>query len=120
METAIKASNRIPEWVQRLVGLRWYQWLGWFVELGLIATFVVVTQTQFAEEEPRAGWIMSVLTVLFCGPGIWLLLGYKHVPGKFSKYDIGAIVCFAIWAIVMLYLVVPLPAFEPGPFGAHS
>ena len=119
METTMKTSTPIPKWLQWFLDLRWYEWLGWIVEFGLFATFVVVTHTQFAEDEPRAGWIMILLTILLAGPGLWLLLGYKPKAGtKFNKFDIGAIICFAIWAILLFYLILPLPKFVPGPFGS--
>ncbi|MDD5205222.1 MAG: hypothetical protein PHS17_07360 [Desulfobacterales bacterium] len=115
---AQRKSSPVPGWVQRLLDLTWYEWLGWLLELGLLATFVVVIQTQFAEGEPRAGWIMILLTILLTGPGVWILLGYKPLPGSgFNKHDVGAIICFAIWLAIMIYLVGPTPTFEPGPFG---
>ncbi len=118
MEMTEMKSSPVPGWVQRLLGLSWYEWLGWILELGLLVTFVIVCQTQFAEGEPRAGWMMILLTILMVGPGAWILLGYRPAPGsRFNKYDIGAIICFAIWVIIMFYLVGPTPSFEPGPFG---
>ena len=117
----MKAERSVPKWVQWLLNLAWYEWLGWIVEVFLLATFIVVTQTQFAEDESRGGWIMILLTILFCGPGIWLLLGYKPQPGsKFGKFDIGAIICFAIWAVLLFYIIVPLPEFVTGPFGSPN
>jgi len=119
MDTTIKRSKPTPKWVQVLVNLTWYEWLGWFIKIGLLVTFIVVTHTQFAEDEPQAGWIMILLTILLAGPGFWILLGYRPKPGsKFNKFDIGAIICFALWAIVLLYLTIPLPDFVPGPFGS--
>ena len=119
MEATAKSSRTVPVWVQTLLDLKWYEWLAWIIQIGLIATFIVVTHTQFAEDEPRAGWIMILLTILFCGPGIWLFLGYRPEPGsKFGKYDVGLIVCVAIWAILLFYMIVPLPEFGPGPFGS--
>jgi len=113
-------ATTVPKWVMRLVGLTWYEWLAWIIQAGLVATFVVVTSTQFQESEARAGWIMILLTILFGGPGFWLLLKYRPAPGsKFNSFDVGAIICFAVWAILLFYLIVPLPqAGGPTPFGS--
>jgi len=119
MKTATEAKT-VPNWVVRLVNLTWYEWIAWVIQAGLLATFIVVTVTQFQEEEPRAGWIMILLTILFCGPGFWILLKYRPRTGsKFNTLDVGAIICFAVWAALLFYLIVPLPEIGgPTPFGS--
>lgn len=115
----IMSSGAVPKWAQWCFRQRWYLWLGWLVEAALLITFLSVTYTQFAESEIRGGWVMALLTVLTCGPGIWILLAYKPQPGsKFGKYDIGLIICLAIWVILFGYLFFWDVQFYPGPFGS--
>ena len=115
METTMKAHKAVPQWLQWFVDLTWYEWLAWIAEAVLVVTFVWITADQFAENLSRAGWIMVLLTILTCGPGLWLILGYRPAPGeKFGKYDIGAIICFAIWAIMLAYLLIWTVDFQPG------
>lgn len=118
MDTAVSQSKPIPKWLSRLLGVRWYEWLGWLLEVGLTITFISVAVTMFFEDETRAGWVMIILTVLFCGPGAWILLKYRPADGStFGKHDLGLAIVFAIWAILFIYLVGPMPTHEPGPFG---
>lgn len=119
MESVVSQSRPIPNWASRLLSLRWYEWLGWFLETGLVSTFILVTVTQFLEDEARGGWVMIVLTILFCAPGVWILLGYKPALGsKLGKQDIGLAIAFAIWAILFIYLIGFMPQHEQGPFGS--
>lgn len=119
METTMKASGPTPRWVKWCFSHPWYEWLGWLVEAALFFTFISVIYTQFAESEIRGGWVMILLTLLVCGPGIWILFGYKPQPGsKFGKHDIGLIICFAIWIILLGYLFFWNVQFYPGPFGS--
>ena len=115
----IMSSSAVPKWVRWCFRQRWYSWLGWLMEAALLITFISVTYTQFAESEIRGGWVMILLTLLTCGPGIWILLGYRPEPGsKFGKYDIGLIICFAIWFAIFGYLFFWDVQFLSGPFGS--
>jgi len=115
METTMKASTPTPKWLQWFLDLRWDAWLGWITEAVLVVTFVVITYDQFAEGLTRSGWLMILLTVLFCGPGLWLLLGYKpQIGSKFGKYDVGAIICFTIWVSLLLYFLAWNVDFQTG------
>jgi hypothetical protein len=106
METTMKGSKPVPKWLHWVWDLTWYEWLGWIMECSLLFLFLSVVYTQFAEDEPRAGWVMLLITILFCQPGIWILLGYKPQPkSKFGKYDKGLIICFAIWGVLLALLV---------------
>jgi len=119
METTIKPSSPIPNWVHWCFERPWYMWLGWLAETALLFTFISVVYTQFAEGEVRGGWVMIVMTLLTCGPGIWILLGYRPEAGStFGKYDIGLIICFAIWFAIFGYLFFWNVEFYPGPFGS--
>lgn len=113
-------AKTVPRWVLRVVGLTWYEWIAWIIQAVLVATFIIVTITQFQEDESRAGWIMILLTILFGGPGFWVLLKYRPKAGsKFNAFDVGAIICFAVWAVLLLYLILPLPEIgSPTPFGS--
>jgi hypothetical protein len=115
MESMPNASRPVPKWVQKIVGLAWYEWLAWIVEISLIGAFVLITYDQFEEGLQRGGWLMILITILFCGPGMWLLLRYKpESQSLFGKFDIGAIVCFAIWAILLGYFLIWTVDFQPG------
>ncbi len=118
METVVNASRSIPQWASRLLAVRWYEWLGWLLQAGLTVTFILVTIQQFLEDEIRGGWVMILLTILFCAPGAWILLGYKPEPSsRLGKYDIGLAIAFAIWIILFVYFLGFLPQHEQGPFG---
>jgi len=118
METTMKVSRPAPKWLQWFLDLTWYECLGWLVEFSMLFVLLAVVYTQFAEGEPRGGWVMLLITILFCQPGIWILLGYKPQPkSKFGKYDIGLIICFAIWGVLLALLVGWEVQFYPGPFG---
>lgn len=115
MEATVKESKKVPKWLQRLIDLTWYEGLAWIIEAGLAVTFILITYDQFGEGFHRAGWVMILLTLLFAGPGFGLLLWYRPEPGsKFGKYDIGAIIAFAIWLIMLLYFIVWTVEFQPG------
>jgi len=115
METMANRSKVVPRWVQRLCDLRWYEWGAWIVEIAIIGVFLLVTYDQFQEGLLRAGWVMLVIGILFAGPGLWLLLRYRpHTGSNFGKHDIGIIVAFAIWTIMLLYLLVWTVDFQPG------
>ncbi len=119
METVSSELRPIPQWASRLLAVRWYEWLGWLLEAGLTFTFILVTVTQFLEDEVRGGWVMIVLTILFCGPGAWILLRYKPAVGsKLGKQDVGLAIAFAIWAVLFIYLIGFMPQHEQGPFGS--
>jgi len=119
MEAITESRRIVPKPVQWAFSQPWYLWLGWFMEAAILFIFLSVTYTQFAQDEARAGWVMLLLTVVFAGPGIWILLGYKPGSGsKFGKYDIGLIVCFAIWIALFGYTLVWDVQFFPGPFGS--
>lgn len=119
MATVAHVTRPIPKWVSRLVDLRWYEWIGWLVEIGLAVTFIAVTISQFIEDEVRGGWVMIVLTVLICGPGAWLLLRYKPTAAdKIETQDVALAIMFAIWAVIFIYLVGFMPQHEQGPFGS--
>lgn len=119
MEAVTNVSRPVPKWVSRLVELRWYEWVGWLVEICLAITFIAVTITQFLEDEVRGGWIMIVLTILFCGPGAWLLMRYRPAPlGKFEKQDMALAIILAIWALIFIYLIGFMPQHEQGPYGS--
>ena len=115
MERTIKVAGAPPRWVQWLLNLNWYEWLAWIVEIGMLVMFVWITYDQFAEGLPRAGWIMIALSILFVGPGLWLILGYRPSGvGTFGKREIGVILCFVIWAGIFLYLLGWGVDFQPG------
>lgn len=119
METVCNEVRPAPRWASRLLAMRWYEWLGWLLEIGLASTFILVTVTQFLEDEMRGGWVMIVLTVLFCGPGVWILLKYKPAPdSKLGRQDAYLAVAFAIWTILFVYLIGFMPQHEQGPFGS--
>ena len=75
MESMMAASRPAPKWFQKLQGLTWYEWLAWIVEISLIGALGLIAYDQFEEGLKRAGWLMILIAILFCGPGIWLLLG---------------------------------------------
>jgi len=119
MDTTMKKLTPTLRWLQWLLRPRWYEWLGGIVEASLLFVFAAVTYTQFAEDEPRAGWIMILLTILFAGPGIWLVFGYRpKEQSGFGKFDVGLIICFAIWGVLLSFLLGWKVHFYPGPFGA--
>jgi len=119
MELANKNIIALPKWLHRLWAMKWWELMAWVIEIGIFSLFAIVSITQFFEDEPRAGGIMILLTILLCGPAVWLFLGYKPQPGsKLGKYDIAAAACFVVWMIILLYLTVPVPQFGPGPFGS--
>jgi hypothetical protein len=119
MEAMTNASRPVPQWVSRLLAVRWYEWLGWLVEAGLTITFISVAVTQFLEDEQRGGWIMIVLTILTCVPGAWILLKYKPAAGSnLNKFDAGLAIAFGIWAVFFIYLIGFMPQHEQGPFGS--
>ncbi len=123
MEVIVNSSKGLRSWAQkvkeRLLSLGWHEYLGWVVELALIGTLVTVTVTQFLEDEIKAGWVMILLTLLICVPGVWLLLGYRPQPGsRFGKVDAGAILCFIIWIVLFAMLTGWQIEFESGPFGS--
>ena len=74
MEAITKSETSIPKWLQWAFSQPWYMWLGWLMEAGILFVFFCAMYTQFAKDEPRAGWVMLFLTVVFGGPGIWILL----------------------------------------------
>jgi len=93
----------------------WFEWLAWITEVVLFGTFALIAYDQFAERSFTAGWMMILLGILFCGPGLWLLLGYRPAEGsKFGKYDIGAIVCLALWSVLLFYFLAWTVDFQPG------
>jgi hypothetical protein len=115
MESTGTASKPVPTWLQRILGLTWYEWLAWIVEICLIGAFGMIAYDQFEEGLRRAGWLMTLITIVFCGPGIWLLLRYKpSSESPFGKLDIGAIICFAIWAVLLGYFLIWSVDFQPG------
>jgi hypothetical protein len=123
MGTVIRTTIPLPVWtrkcIEKILSLTWYEYLGWVVELVLVGTFATVSLTQFLEDEPRAGWIMISLSSLVCGPGLWLLLGYRPKPGdKFGGKDIAAALIFCMWIFLFAFLVGWEVQFEPGPFGS--
>lgn len=121
MEIAEKRKLSVPGWVYGAFSRPWYLWLGWLMEAGILFVFLSVAYTQFAEDEPRAGWVMLLLTLVFGGPGLWVLTGYKPQPGsKFGKFDIGLIVCFALWVALFGYLMFWNVAFLESPFGTPN
>jgi hypothetical protein len=114
METSI-ASKPAPAWLQKIMGTAWYVWLAWSVEIVLIGAFGLITYDQFEEGLPHAGWMMILITVMFCGPGLWLLLGYRpQVHSNFGRYDVGAIICFAMWSFLLVYFLMWSVDFQPG------
>lgn len=118
MDLAEKQNGFVPKWVQWAFKHPWYLWIGWLLESGLLFVFLSVTYTQYAEDEARAGWVMILLTLIFCGPGLWVLLGYKpQVGSRFGKYDIGLLVCFALWIGLLGYALLWDVQFYQSPFG---
>jgi hypothetical protein len=115
METALSASRPVPRWLGWFLALTWYERLAWITEFVLFGTFALIAYDQFAEGQSRAGWIMILLMILFCGPGLWLLLGYRPTAGsKFGKYDIGAIICLVVWSVMLFYFLAWTVDFQPG------
>lgn len=115
MEITMKETKSVPKWIVWVLDLSWYEWIAWLTEIVLIATFVAITYDQFAEGLSRAGWIMILLITLFCGPGLWLILRYRpKSESPFGKLDIGAIICFVIWSILLIYFLVWNVEFENG------
>jgi hypothetical protein len=119
MEAISESRKIVPKPIQWAFSQPWYLWLGWFMEAAILFVFLSVMYTQFAQDEARAGWVMLLLTVVFAGPGIWILLRYRPESGsKFGKYDIGLIICFAIWIALFGYTLLWDVQFYPGPFGS--
>ena len=119
MEIAMKNSILIPKWLRWPFKLSWYEWIGWIVEAGLLGTFGTMTVCEFFYNPgERAGWVMLLISFLFAGPGIWILLGYRPKKDKtFENIDMGVIICFAVWAILLGLLTLWTVHFYPGSFG---
>ena len=49
MESTGTASKPVPTWLQRILGLTWYEWLAWIVEICLIGAFGMIAYDQFEE-----------------------------------------------------------------------
>jgi len=119
VEAVAESKTSIPKWIQWAFRQPWYLWLGWVMEAAILFVFLSVMYTQFAQQEPRAGWVILLLTLVFAAPGVWILLGYKPEPGsKFGKHDIGLIICFAIWIALFGYTLFWDVQFYPGPYGS--
>lgn len=118
-QVTLKTSRSTPQWVDWIFRYPWFEWAGWGMVAGLLFVFLSVVYTQFAEGEPRAGWVMLLLTAVFTAPGIWIMLFYNPKPGsRFGKHDIGLIVSFAIWIILFGYLLFWEVQYLPGPYGS--
>lgn len=120
METTMKRPRPAPRWVQWFLNLTWYEWIGWIVEVGLIAMFAAVAYGGF-QEYARTGWVMFGILFWICAPGLWILLKYRP-EGKslFEKTDIGLLIAFILWIIFMILMLAWTPEYGPGPFGSPN
>ena len=63
--------------------LKWYEWIGWFVNALMIAGGVTFILINILEEEMRAALIGFLVSLLLVGIWTWILLFY----GKGKKEE---------------------------------
>jgi hypothetical protein len=119
MEMAEKEMTTVPGWAQKLFAISWYTWFAGITEAALLLVFLLVTYTQFAQGEPRAGWVMILLTIVVAAPGIWMLFGYRpQIGSKLGLPDYALFLCFAIWVVLFGYLMFWGFQLYSGPYGS--
>lgn len=64
--------------------LKWYEWIGWVVEVCMVALGALIISSSIAEKESRAAVISIIGFVLLVGIWTWVMLFYgkpRNVPG---------------------------------------
>ena len=64
--------------------LKWYEWIGWVVEVCMVALGALIISSSIAEKEPRAAVIGALVFGLLVGIWTWVMLFYgkpRNVPG---------------------------------------
>lgn len=59
-----------------MVKFKWYEWIGWTVNILMIAVATLIIAFSYLGEEMRASVIAAIISFIFIGAWTWILLFY--------------------------------------------
>jgi hypothetical protein len=64
-----------------MLKLKWYEWIGWSVNLLMITMATLFIALSYLDEEMRAAVIAAIISIFFIGAWTWVLLFYGKTQG---------------------------------------